>query len=427
MRASVLVVLAACSVPTSQFTGVGADAGSSDGAVVAPGMVKVTVVDQTGVNPVPNVPVVFSNPDGTMVAQATSAIDGTAQAEVPGVVSVTAISPVAATYRLVTELGVEPGDAIRLGQVTDDRTPVGTFTVMFPSVPGATGYEVTGPCGGVDVPTSPAVLTITRDCMVPSMEIVVIAIGGAQGMNAFDKNNVPFTDGGSVDLTSSPTPVLAVDASYTNLPVEQTVSSIETSRYVPAQGVGPHSGCQSNDSVSGASLDASLIFCPQTTNALMISLISSATHQGQLIQQAIAGDATHYDVDASASLLPWVARPTLDRTTRAFHVALDPNGTTNDAPDLVEVELQYTHSLNGTPTFFVWQAYMPTAADFVFPALPLADMLPTEADTTQFEFVSLQELSGLTGYAPLRADVVGLFDAAQVSASRMRVSDSPDP
>jgi hypothetical protein len=384
---------------------------------------KVTVVDAQGAGtPAAFIPVVFIDPDGSLVANVMTDISGKAQADVLPGASVSAVwltSP--GQYRIQTVLAVKPGDDLVLGSVLPDSTAAGTFTVTFGPVAGASFYYVYGPCGNVLTSGTSAMLNMTNDCKQSPMEIQVHATDptGA-GIGYIDHLGIPFMPGGNVSLGSPSMPYQTLNAQYSNVP--SAVMSVNLVRAAP-----DGFGYMSNG--SGVPMGGMLSLNtqgPWTSTAQAQSIFTNASGSRQEVKEVIAGNATTYSLDAGGKLLAWVSMPTLDPTTGIISVPVDATGTSGDAPDLFVL-----HQLFGRAgTDIDWTIFGPSPSDVTLPHLPasVGAVNPMAGDFASPGQVTIADADDIAGYDAIRNNVyaaTNAFYASRGTATLVRISASP--
>jgi hypothetical protein len=214
------------------------DSGSPPGEDAGPGTVTVAVTDGAG-NPDPGVPVVFSNPDGTFLAQVTTDSTGMASHSVPGGgAMVTALFGNTSSGAATTILDVGGGDVIHLVDptITPPTPPsqgLDVTSVTYAGDGGTAGfYNLNGlPCLQVGYPPNlfPSDFTCTPPSANGAFSILILAEPAAyQPPFAFTflKNQSFPTDGGSLSYAfdGSWYPVGTVDVRLTHLPATFTRS-----------------------------------------------------------------------------------------------------------------------------------------------------------------------------------------------------------
>ncbi len=379
--ASLSLVAAACGKVQSlaDANGSGSNIDANTGPDANPrGTVKVTVFDPsgTGANPT-GIPVVFIDPNGSLVANVPTDSNGKAQADVLPGASVTAVfAPDATDYVMDVVLGVKPGDDIVI-QDTPSQATTGTFTVSFPSLANATTYYAYGPCGGSPSSTGgPAALTFQAYCTVSPMTVGVVAYNSSgQVIGYIEQANLTFTDGGSTTIPGSWGNQISMTASATNVPADVTnVAFYRTVRYPSGFGTSMGSAAPSNSMVTISSA------VPASNKAVMqTTLRKNATMQ--FIYQPVDGGSTSYSVDAGANELPWLAQPSMDVTTATIT-----NNVSGPAPPsgfIYYVGDGYQRSVGGTATNYRWTIVTGSTDPITLPKMPAAvgDVNPKPGDT----------------------------------------------
>jgi hypothetical protein len=340
------------------------------------GVVTVTVLntDQSG-TPVQGVPVVFFDPDGTMVGQSDSDAQGKASATVLPGANVSVVWPKSATEYLVsTVYEIKPGDDLVLGFRNPSKTDVATFQVSYDAFSGASYYEIFGPCGQADASN---ILHFQAGCKTDPFDLYVLAFassGALMGSNA--KTGVAISSG-SVHLPSTGWNFSGqFTASYTNVPSIVTNVTVDHVSGFPG---GYDSG--GNGTPDATAHTASLAFTTPTvgTNAWVQSQFQGPTGSAQLVRQRIAGASTTAGMDVTATLLPWLDTPTFDAATQHFTMTAQSTGTY----DMYFSELEYTRTSGSTTTNFTWVLVGPTIGTITLPTLPsdVGNVNPLTTDT----------------------------------------------
>lgn len=390
---------------------VAVDAAAPDAPPDAPtaGIVHVTVLDAGGVGaPAVGARVVFINPDGTVVKEATTDGNGKADATVMIGASVTSVQVKADTVAMQTTLGLVPGDDLVLGDKLDDRSAPTPVTVTWTPYTGTVnGYQIAGPCGAVSAPATAATATIQvyPYCKHATNEIVVAAMGAA-GQVAASARVTGATLAAPVTIPDQWNPARTFTAAYTGINTT-AVTSLLLSRVVP-----DGFGITTLASVARPDTTASLTTSGATGTTAVIR--TTATNNGnaamQLVLQPVAGSAATYNLDVGATLLPWLLPPTFDGM-HTLHVTTDATGTSTARPDVVRVASSYRHtSATGVTTSITWKLYGPATGDLVLPPLPadVAGFLPVAGDALHLQSTAL-EAEAAGGYDAVRRDAAGAF------------------
>jgi hypothetical protein len=136
--------------------------------------------------PVPDVPVLFHDPTGTLIGRTTTDASGDAAGDVPDGSMVTAMFP--ATSRDVTTINtvVSAGRGDRLVFGSDPPSPALTSIARVPAYPGSEthlDYHVSAPCIVGDDPTTAVPLQTT--CAPPPHGPAMAVVADAQGPGGF--------------------------------------------------------------------------------------------------------------------------------------------------------------------------------------------------------------------------------------------------
>jgi hypothetical protein len=380
------------------------------------GTVTVTVLNLTNTSGAPAVgaDVVFLDPDGTLVKRAITDIDGKAQADVLPGGSVTGIGLARRQTRLMTVLGIKPGDDLVLGTKAADDSVAGTFNVTYPAFSGATRYDVISPCNITSflAPTGgaapdPAQITILSSCKLDPMELIVVPEGPNGPLASISKAGVAFIPGGSTTIAGDYQALLRFTASYTD--VDPIISNLEMARTVPP----PFGWVDAVAWTSPGTTAALSADGPQSSGGQITTNIALATGSTQAVVQTISGAAATYGFDVGATLLPWLGQPTFDATSGKLVVPTDTTGTSTAKPDLFRILALYSRDdVNGISTVFNWVVFGPDATDIVLPTLPadLAGIPPTAAEGVVFPSAVMLESDSMT-YDQIRHDLPTAYDA----------------
>jgi hypothetical protein len=387
------------------------------------GMVTFKVLDPSGTGAVvAGVPVVFIEADGTLVGHPVTDTNGVATADVHKDASATVVIASPSNTQLYTVTGLKPFDNILFGPNTPPSTTDGTFTVNFNAYPGATSYDVYGPCGENSTSTTSVVLTMTSDCKQSPMDIQVIA-NNAQGRVGYqNKLGIAYTAGGSTTLNGTYDFIQTFTANYSD--VAPSITNINFTRSAPDfNGFG--------DGAGGTPMTGSLSVQSTATlssKATVQTRVSKGRQIDVVIQQ-IAGNALTYGMDVGTTILPFISPPTFDLATRTLHVPVDTTGTTTDAPDVFYVEARYSRMIDAnTTTSFDWYVFGAQPADVTLPMLPpeVGDVMPKTTDSTGGSFALMLEADNVNGWDAVRPDIYGLFDTVigGVHPTAMRIRES---
>ena len=227
--AEVAVAAAAAIAAAAGCGSVAAPAQPDGGAVDASplGLVRVLVLSTTGDGqPDPSATVVVQAPDGSVIADAAVAADGTAQAMIPPGAQVSAIrlpTDTATTLdaQVTTITGVRPGDALVFGlRAAPAPTTVGGQTTMSASFSPATGasrYNFFTPCGLSIATATPATLTFRDGCHGAAFDLLATTV--AAGVPMFLKvAAVNYQSGGAFAIPATFAPMDTFTVHLTNTP-----------------------------------------------------------------------------------------------------------------------------------------------------------------------------------------------------------------
>jgi hypothetical protein len=414
---SLLVLFAACGKTNSladapRGDGAGADAQAPIDATTAGPVTVVTYSTGSGGGIASGVPVVFVQPNGTIAAEVPSDGSGVATATVLPGASVTAAYTSTAGGTLYTVTAVKPGDHINIGPFNTGTVTVGTFTANVAPAPGATQYQVYGPCGSSisaaagSGSATPVTLQVYDYCQQAKMDLLAVALSPTV-LGYLEANMVTFADGGQTDMTGTWQPLQTTNANYTNAPNDGSLSSIGFLAHVPDSD--GYETTQYN-AVSGGSATASLSL-PVAASSLYETQLQSSnvvSYQDVFVQNT--GTPAQVAMDVGATMLPWLAVPTLDPATGKITTTVTGTG----GGDIFDVDVSYSRVVNTTTISYEWLVFGPAPGDVTLPPLPadLADATPKAGDQVSLAaYADLYDVDAISGYDQIREH---LFDGLQV-------------
>jgi hypothetical protein len=425
VRVLALVVLVACGGghhgPAGDADDQGGDVGSTADAPIDVPFVRGTVHVQVtnasstaaGCDPA-QVHVVFDDVD-TTITDVVADSGGEAQADVFPGASVTAVCrratcmpvPSGATVcdTMVTVQDVEPGDMIVLdaarflsGSQPADQTAAGTFKISYPADSGATNYTIYYPCGNVVASqTNNISLAMKAGCLLPTMDLVVVA-GNNTGPIAYaEAPNVTFTNNGSTTVTDTWHPLVQVTASYMNLPALCSDSSnpdypcdVQIQRFVP--------------DLQGFRAMGTTTIGPGAMTARMQTQLGTSGPEYQVFTDVVDGTASTYSIDFASAALPWMCQgepqcPMFSGPDAKLTIPVTGTGSY----DLFESDIQYARGPEFT-RLYEWRVFGPTAGDVTFPTMPatVSAIYPTSADHQAVTHARICESDALNGWRAAR-------------------------
>ncbi len=191
-----IAVLAACG---------GSPSGVPDGALGDSGLSQVRVVIEAFDNPdhrARGIPVIFSNPDGTVAAEVATDDSGIAGASLPAGGSVSTVwarqySSLPPEPTIIDSvMGVQPGDAVYLaiyGSVQSDCLAVWPVDVTMTAFAGAASYKLFDPYDEFDVGTALVNHVTVSSCATHDLLAVAYDAGGAP-IALSEETNVPLNN-----------------------------------------------------------------------------------------------------------------------------------------------------------------------------------------------------------------------------------------
>lgn len=182
----------------------GADAPNPD-ADAAPLPIALQTRNASG--PEANVAIVFSDPAGAFVAQATTGATGQLVEPLPaGATQVTALfgEAGAAQRALVTYVDIAPGDSLTLVDPTLAPTPTVTVAALpAGQPPTAIAYQaIVGNCDGMSFDAPPGTVTLSAGCSASGTFPLLVLASGAAGYvgYAFQNGNPLAADAGAASV-----------------------------------------------------------------------------------------------------------------------------------------------------------------------------------------------------------------------------------
>jgi hypothetical protein len=404
-----LVAVAACGKVSANVDGGAIDAVPGPDADPH-GTVTVTVLntDQSG-TPVQGVPVVFFDPDGTMVGKTASDAQGKASATVLPGANVSVVWPKSATqYQTATIYAIKPGDNLVVGFRNPDPTDVATFRITYDQYSGATSYQIFGPCGLADASN---ILHFQAACKTDPFDVYIVAFNSSNQPIAWNSKNGVALSAGNANLPASGWNFVGqFTSSYTNVPTMVTAINVQhVSGFPGGYSVG-NNGTPANNMLSLA------VNAPTAgTNAWVRSSFTGANTSQQIVSQRIAGAATTAGMDVTATLLPWLSNQKFDPATQQFTVTADSTGTY----DTYLADVTYSRGTGSTATSFEWIVLGPTIGTLTLPTLPadVGGVNPLPTDTFN-GVVALAIDDDGTGWDSVRDHIFDEFRSALQGTSK---------
>ncbi len=380
------LLFAACgSSPAFPDAG-GLDAGP-DAVAGDAGLAQVTVHVRTRASdglPDLDALVFFVNPDGGVAAQAAPARPAPSRAPWPRAAasrSATAASPEA----LTTVLAIADGDELWFGY--RDTAPDQRVTVTVPTLAGATGYAVRGPCL-YGTATGPTINTsFSRPCGATHALLAVANPDGAAPSYLLAPAVTP-TDGGQLDVTGTWAAGTTATVGVTGLPAGATDLSIN--RLVMVDGATVDYGLRSS--------------VPITAGAASVTVPTVASY-GDRTQLRIGYSAPrpYVVVDYRPSLTeaaPLDVAPTLPAITAVTRTSGGYQWTLTGGGEVDAIVLDLLDTGSKGETLAEWRIIAPPSATSVtLPTLPTVTATGAELDA--FRIV---DASAITDHATLRRE-----------------------
>jgi len=397
------------------------------------GPVHVTVRDVIGNGaPAPNIPVVFIDPDGTVVADIVSDADGRATANVLPGASVSAVYQQLSTttvvmttnirYLFVSVLGVKPGDDLPIGFTDRDFTNSGTFNVTFQPFTGATTYDIFTPCGltSSTTPNTAIPVQMQNSCKRDSFDILVVARDASNNALAGAIATNVSLSAGSAAVPGTYTSTNSFAASYTDIPAG--ISSVSVTRVA-------------SDTLNGFSVNGT---CTPAAGACSITPVQVTTispksvlqtsisrtvptgmpSQSQTYIQRVGGANLNYSLDVATNLLPFMTNVVFDPATNTITPTVEAPVT--DADEFI-IDASYSRSTstteaNGdtlvTNTSIEALAIGPAVGPLSFPTLPshVGPIYYQAGDTAGTAIGFTIDGSSVKGYDAARKQAFDLID-----------------
>lgn len=333
-------------------------------------------------SPAAVVPVVFTDPDGTMVAEVMTDAQGMAQADVLPGATVTAVfsnTGGGSGALLGTVMAVNPGDHIQIG--FKNNTPInalGNMTINFPALAGATNYLVYNSCTSSSTTGTSVTVSFNSRCQKDTYDIMVVAEDGSGNvLQVATLNGAAFNDGGTLNVPNNyqgggtmqfqfdnvPAAITGISASRTNLSQGRTLFG-QPATITITQGTGTGSITR----LAGGD-QAQVTAAFQTGSPIIHELF-----------ERVPASAATYTLDVTSDVLPVLQAPTYNKSKGRIDWTAADGGSQADA--LIAIA-QYQRTMP-TAQNFQWFMVGPGSLTAVtLPTLPddLASDMPTTGDS----------------------------------------------
>jgi hypothetical protein len=374
-----------------------------DGAPPA-GSVRVTTYSRRGTAPprtlAAGVAIYLIRPDGTVATIVTTGADG--EATLDGVISgsaVTALYPAGEFHPnyVTTVLGVEPGDALVLGDAFAAQDPTsggGAFTVTYPPIDAAY-LELILPCAtGAQLGASPASVNLDDDCQAANATVPILA---------YDDNRHVIGSAVLRDID------LAIGESFTipawSPPVEQVVRTAVAAEVESVElGITwlyPTSRPGDYREVSPAGAVATASFSSPSDADLVAA---SATHHRDSFgrqDHAQLFPASASSIDLPLGDVPWLGDQLTSIAEQRIHWIQD-----GDRGDAVVATVRYRHrdEVTGIDEIYEWRVIAPPGAnELTWTSFPSTLPAPRGDDDLYYTELHVVDLATAQSYAELRA------------------------
>ena len=370
----------------------GADAQAVDGTAPMPdaqerGIVTVDVRTLSNDDlPQAGATVVFVDPDGT-AQRVTAGGDGIASAEVRIGGSVTAVWLRENGARLVTIVGVEPGDMLRVGTHSFVQTVPTTMTSVSITPQGgtttATAYTT---CGAYNFDGAQTSIPWNRSCEQPDDDILVISFNGEVASGYVYAGNQPNNPHpATVVMPTTWQFPGAFSAGYVNVPA--TIGSISATRRVRSGTGSLHSQYIAAEVAGRRTLALTLNGAALVGDSLDLSSWFDHVAAGEQNLRSVRVRrrlpmTSAAEVDVGANLLPFVGQATLDLTMRKITWPQVGEGV---APDAQVTSISYFRTVGTSELMYEWRIVAPGGTgSLTLPELPEAirDLAPLPTDRT---------------------------------------------
>jgi hypothetical protein len=332
--------------------------------------------------------VVFVDSDGTETRAAADQ-DGKASAMVHPGATVTAIWLQASGPRLVTMLGVEPGDEVRLGQpgsTPSSETGRGSITVPETGTP-SQKYAFTACGGNAFEGTGPLTLTWNNYCDQADTDILVVAADAQGNYSQYVYvGNVPNTQRAAVAVPGPWRFSETFDIAYTAPPAGTRYINVE--RHVRS-GARDLYSTYGGGEVSGGTASFALPYSPMVGDDMEVETTLVATSTDEVyyadskIRHRLAPNPT-LQVRLPDVALPYVAQSKLDLTARTVSWPQTAGGLLPDA--VISDSYFYRDPGDASPQVMTWWRVIAPGGTttLTLPTLPadLEELLPRPTDIT---------------------------------------------
>lgn len=411
----------------------------ADAADAGPLPVTVTVTNASG--PEANVPVVFHDATGAVLATVSTSATGVAAQVVPAGSQVTVVMGTTAAPQLLTITEVEPGDVLTAFEVP----PAEGLSVTLASVPSGAPANVNlrpiaGDCQGNYGPTPPLGLYVNERCQFAGkFPLLVSAYDGETGDEmgfTFKKTNaIVATDGGvpiDIDVTEPWSTTLRTHTiAVSNVPASKNVNT--TFSEVAGGVARPSQSGFYNEGSETMSFQREHIGHPGYPDFVQSEIEHHQYNDGEMSVSAIATREASPAGPATTSFnyadfLPYIDGTTLDETTteRPSVTWKVEEGKSLDTADGAYVLVRWNTYEGQTPKQGVWTFVAPanrtTVKAPVLPANLTAFGPPTADAGVDFGFVSptivtVVEAAAINGYVDFRKISASLPAAGAVQWS----------
>lgn len=367
-----------------------ASAPPADAAIdaVTEGPITVTAMTRC-CNDIPNAPesgvrIVAASPSGEIYDSAVTDTSGQATLTIMAGASVTAIyqNPTGdGANKLVSFLDVQPGDQLTVGDKFSVNTALGSMTVSWPAVAGATTYRVYHPCGSNSASAPTTTLTITENsgCLVAPMDILFTASEGSTLVRWGLLPDVTFAAGGSTTLNAWQ-PMNSFTLNASGLPTDVSEVSVAAS---PVFNNRTTMSASISGTPSGGMLSGTRPWAVGGDAIQITAFVGRATFGLIQVLDRIPSTETTATFDGT-SLLPWLDTPTADGATRTVTWASE--GTPGGDGLVVFLRWPTTPALFGGGSDHEWIVMAPPGANTL--ALPSLG-----AENAAFDVPSSGEIS----------------------------------
>ena len=356
MKCWVLVAVVGCGGSGMKMPGDGAAGGDgkSDGPADAsspdapPDRITISVLPDYLDDPIANLPVVFSHPDGTLIGVEMTDAQGHASHMATTATMVTLIKPTG-NRGTVTLVDVEPGTALRFGALWMQRPTVATMHASWPSASTApdSAYDVETRCGGLGGYYEELSGSVALDARCAgSFDATAVAFLNFHVASYMTLTNQTVHDGGTLAFTGTWTPAPVILANDTGLPNNTFLLGTLTQTYNQERFFDDEADTRGPSTTGSASLAYQLP--PAPGSELHEELQVDFDAANEVIGRRIAS-TDDVSFDMSADIAPAITSVNYDAPSQTVSWAT----AAGPAPVLSRTEISYRNASGSYPTWII--------------------------------------------------------------------------